>query len=85
MIVEEEELILPIIENVGFSKYEADRIDVAKELMEKAESYNVNMILPVDVLAGKEFAPKTKCKSFKLTVFLLQRCASVDTVCHKSV
>ena len=50
--------------NVGFSKYEADRIDVAKELMEKAESYNVNLILPVDVLAGKEFAPKTKCKSF---------------------
>ena len=50
--------------NVGFSKYEADRIDVAKELMEKAETYNVNLILPVDVLAGKEFAPKTKCKSF---------------------
>ncbi len=50
--------------NVGFSKYEADRIDVAKELMEKAESYNVNLILPVDVMAGKEFAPKTKCKSF---------------------
>ena len=50
--------------NVGFSKYEADRIDVAKELMEKAETYNVNLVLPVDVLAGKEFAPKTKCKSF---------------------
>lgn len=50
--------------NVGFSKYEADRIDVAKELMEKAESLNVNLILPVDVLAGKEFAPKTKCKFF---------------------
>ena len=50
--------------NVGFSKYEADRIDVAKELMEKAENLNVNLILPVDVLAGKEFAPKTKCKNF---------------------
>ena len=50
--------------NVGFSKYEADRIDVAKELMEKAENLNVNLLLPVDVLAGKEFAPKTKCKSF---------------------
>ena len=50
--------------NVGFSKYEADRIDVAKELMEKAENLNVNLILPVDVLAGKEFAPKTKSKSF---------------------
>ena len=50
--------------NVGFSKYEADRIDVAKELMEKAENLNVNLILPIDVLAGKEFAPKTKSKSF---------------------
>ena len=50
--------------NVGFSKYEADRIDVAKELMEKAENLNVNLILPVDVLAGKEFAPKAKSKSF---------------------
>lgn len=50
--------------NVGFSKYEADRVDVAKELMEKAENLNVNLILPVDVMAGKEFAPKTKCKSF---------------------
>lgn len=52
--------------NVGFSKYEADRIDVAKELMEKAESLNVNLLLPVDVMAGKEFAPKTKCKSFSV-------------------
>lgn len=50
--------------NVGFSKYEADRIDVAKELMEKADNLNVNLILPVDVMAGKEFAPKTKCKCF---------------------
>lgn len=50
--------------NVGFSKYEADRIDVAKELMEKADSLNVNLVLPVDVMAGKEFAPKTKCKCF---------------------
>lgn len=50
--------------NVGFSKYEADRIDVAKELMEKAESLNVNMVLPVDVVCGKEFAPKTKSKLF---------------------
>ena len=50
--------------NVGFSKYEADRIDVAKELMEKAESLNVNLVLPVDVLAGNEFSPNAKCKSF---------------------
>ena len=50
--------------NVGFSKYEEDRLDVAKELMEKAEQLNVNLILPVDVAAGNEFSPKAKCKNF---------------------
>ena len=50
--------------NVGFSKYEEDRLDVAKELMEKAESLNVNLVLPVDVAAGNEFSPKAKCKTF---------------------
>ena len=50
--------------NVGFSKYEADRIDVAKELMEQAEKLNVNLILPVDVLCGSEFAQDAKRKTF---------------------
>ncbi len=50
--------------NVGFSKYEEDRIDVAKQLMEKAEQLNVNLILPVDVVAGSEFSPKAKRKNF---------------------
>ena len=50
--------------NVGLSKYEQDRIDVAKELMEKAESLNVNLLLPVDVLAGNEFNPDAKRKIF---------------------
>ena len=50
--------------NIGFSKYEEDRLDVAKELMEKAEALNVNLVLPVDVSAGNEFSPKAKCKNF---------------------
>ena len=50
--------------DVGFSKYEADKIDVAKEIMEHAESLNVNLVLPVDVSAGNEFSPKAKCKNF---------------------
>ena len=50
--------------NVGFSKYEEDRLDVAKELMEKAESLNVNLVLPVDVAAGNEFSPNAKRKNF---------------------
>ncbi len=50
--------------DVGFSKYEADRIDVAKEIIELAESLNVNLVLPVDVSAGSEFSPKAKCRNF---------------------
>ena len=50
--------------NIGFSKYEEDRIDVAKQLMEQAESLNVNLVLPIDVSAGNEFSPKAKCKNF---------------------
>ncbi len=50
--------------NVGFSKYEEDKIDVAKEIMEKAEALNVNLVLPVDVIAGSEFSPDAKVKSF---------------------
>ena len=50
--------------NIGFSKYEEDKIDVAKEIMERAESLNVNLVLPIDVSAGNEFSPKAKCKNF---------------------
>ena len=50
--------------NIGFSKYEEDKIDVAKEIMEKAESLNVNLVLPIDVMGGSEFSPKAKCKNF---------------------
>lgn len=50
--------------NIGFSKYEEDRIDVAKEIMEKAESLNVNLVLPVDVIGGSEFSPTAKRKNF---------------------
>ena len=50
--------------NIGFSKYEEDKLDVAKQIMEHAESLNVNLVLPVDVSAGDEFSPKAKCKNF---------------------
>ena len=49
---------------VGFSKFEADKVDVAKEIMEKAESFNVKLLLPVDVVAGSEFSPNAKRKNF---------------------
>lgn len=50
--------------NIGFSKYEEDRIDVAKQIMEQAETLNVNLVLPVDVVGGSEFAPTAKRKNF---------------------
>ncbi len=50
--------------DIGFSKYEEDRLDVAKEIIELAESLNVNLVLPVDVSAANEFSPKAKCKNF---------------------
>jgi len=50
--------------DVGFSKYEEDRIGEAKEIMELAESLNVNLLLPVDVAAGSEFSPKATRKNF---------------------
>ena len=49
---------------VGFSKFEADKVDVAKEIMEKAEALGVKLMLPVDVVAGNEFAPNAKSKIF---------------------
>ena len=50
--------------DIGFSKYEEDRLEVAKEIMDLAESLNVNLMLPVDVSAASEFSPKAKCKNF---------------------
>ncbi len=52
--------------NIGFSKFEEDRIDVAKSIMEQAESLNVKLVLPVDVVAGNSFAPTAKRKNFTI-------------------
>ena len=49
---------------VGFSKFEEDKVAVAKEIMEKAESLNVKLVLPIDVVAGSEFSPDAKRKNF---------------------
>lgn len=52
--------------DVGFSKYEADKLDVAREIMEKAESLNVRLVLPVDVACGNEFSENAKLKNFAI-------------------
>lgn len=51
--------------NVGNSICELDKIDLAKELMEKAKQKGVKFMLPVDTRIGKEFKPDTESKVVK--------------------
>lgn len=53
--------------NVGNSICELDKLDLAKELMEKAKAKNVKFMLPVDTKIGKEFDPNTESKIVKFT------------------
>ncbi len=43
-------------QNIGKSLLEEDKVDLAKSLMEKAAAKGVKLILPVDVVACKEFS-----------------------------
>ncbi len=49
---------------IGKSLCEADKIDLAKELLEKAKKKGVRLLLPVDNLCGKEFSNDTERKVF---------------------
>lgn len=53
--------------NVGDSICEEDKLDLAKELMEKAKSKGVKFMLPVDTKIGKEFSADTESKTVKYT------------------
>ncbi len=46
--------------SIGNSICEDDKLDLAKELMKKAEEKNVKMLLPIDNKLGKEFSPNTE-------------------------
>ena len=50
---------------VGNSICELDKLELAKELMAKAEAKGVKFMLPVDTRIGKEFSPDTECKVVK--------------------
>ncbi len=52
---------------VGNSLCELDKLDLAKELMEKAKAKGVKLILPVDTKVGKEFKPDTESKTVAWT------------------
>ena len=45
---------------IGNSLLEADKVDLAKEMMEKAEAKGVKFLIPVDNKVGKEYAPDTE-------------------------
>ena len=53
--------------SVGNSICEDDKIDLAKELMEKAKNKGVNLMLPVDTKIGKEYKEDTESKTVKYT------------------
>lgn len=48
--------------NIGNSICEDDKLDLAKELMEKAEKKGVNLLLPISNVVGKEFNADTESK-----------------------
>ncbi len=53
--------------SVGNSICEEDKLDLAKELMEKAKSKGVKFMLPIDTKVGKEFSKDTESKTVKFT------------------
>ena len=52
---------------VGDSICELDKLDLAKDLMKKAEEKGVKLMLPVDTKIGKEFKPDTESKTVAWT------------------
>ena len=53
--------------SVGNSICEEDKLDLAQELMKKAEAKGVKLMLPVDTKVGKEFDANTESKVVKYT------------------
>lgn len=51
--------------NIGNSLCEDDKLDLAKELMEKAKQKGVKLMIPVDTKMGKEFDKNTETKVAK--------------------
>jgi len=51
---------------IGKSLVEEDKLELAKELMEKAKVKNVNLVLPIDVVVAKEFKNETEFKTVNI-------------------
>ncbi len=52
---------------IGSSRYEEDKVDLAKELLKKAHEAGVDLILPVDALCAQELKAGAETKVFDTT------------------
>ncbi|MBR9974528.1 MAG: phosphoglycerate kinase [Bacteroidetes bacterium] len=52
---------------VGTSLLEADKVDLARELLRKAETSGKQLLLPVDTVVGKEFSNDTETRIVPVT------------------
>lgn len=48
--------------NIGNSICEEDKLDLANDIMKKAEEKNVRLLLPIDIHVAKEYAPNAESK-----------------------
>jgi triosephosphate isomerase len=48
---------------LGYSRYEKDKVEIAKKILDEAEKQNVKVVLPVDVVASTEFSNNAPCKT----------------------
>lgn len=49
---------------IGLSRYEKDKIEVAQQILNLAEAKNVKLVLPIDSVCVREFTPNAKSKVF---------------------
>lgn len=62
---------------IGLSRYEKDKVELAKQILELADKKNVRVYLPVDSVVTREFSPTAKAKvvdSYKIPA----DCQSMD-------
>lgn len=50
---------------IGNSLFDAERLEDAKQILEKAKANNVKIVLPVDFMCASEFSPNAKAKKYK--------------------
>ncbi len=55
--------------DVGRSICENDKLDLAREIMEKAKAKNVELVLPEDIVVAKEFSKDSESKTVPITSF----------------